>query len=224
MKKLLSAICIVSLLLTTALYTETTPEIPDDYDYDNTRAVDIFDVLDVLKDIIELTPEPLPVEIYDINNNGTVEIFDALEMLKCLVGMRDEPVLMPAVEMPMCTCGEEKAIWGGSIDDHFRGDSVAVVLAHCISIRDNRDWTLRDFKGIEGAVEIVVLSRLSDWEWKMIQLGRGDETLVNWQQYNRILSIRLDRNCKENVVRIVRQLEQLDFVVSAGPRYIPRPE
>ena len=51
-----------------------------------------------------------------------------------------------------------------------------------------------------------------------------ENTLVNFDEYRRILLIRLDQNSKENVLRVIRQLEQRDDVYWVGPSYIPIPE
>lgn len=47
-------------------------------------------------------------------------------------------------------------------------------------------------------------------------------TLVNFDEYRRILLIRLNQNCKENVFYVIRQLEQREYIRAAEPNYIPR--
>jgi len=55
-------------------------------------------------------------------------------------------------------------------------------------------------------------------------------TLVNFDEFRRILLVRLDQNCRENVLRSARQLQQREYVVVAEPNffevplsYIPNP-
>jgi len=125
----------------------------------------------------------------------------------------------------MCPgCGDEYIVWNPFANEcDFEDDSVTIVLTRCVSQADNRDWLLDEFADV-GGLYLQDLSRLSDREWDLIQAGRWRETLVNWPEFRRIMLIRLDQNCKENVVRAIRQLEQHEFVRWVGPNYISRPD
>ena len=90
MKKITALICTISIFCTLLIPVGGNTTAPPE-----TREADIFDALEVLRDIVGLTTEPLCVEIYDVNENGEIEIFDALEILKSIVGLREEKVIMP---------------------------------------------------------------------------------------------------------------------------------
>ncbi|MCL2071122.1 MAG: leucine-rich repeat domain-containing protein [Oscillospiraceae bacterium] len=49
-------------------------------------------------------------------------------------------------------------------------------------------------------------------------------TMRNFDQFRRILLIRLDKKCKENVLNVVRKLQQREYIIVAEPNYIPIPE
>jgi hypothetical protein len=119
-----------------------------------------------------------------------------------------------------CTCGEGWSQWrtrcDATIDEDFVDNSVVVILPLCISQRDRRVFTPEDFGLTEEEARIVSQFRISDSNWSLIQAGRWRETLVNWPQFRRIVHIELDQNCKENVLRVVRQLEQLPYVRYVG--------
>ena len=120
-------------------------------------------------------------------------------------------------------CGDERFFRTPSLDSDFQDNAVIIVLTRCVSQRDNRDWTLDDFGDIDGALYLRDLMRLDDWQWELIQAGRWQETMVNWPQFRRIMLIRLDQHCKENVVNVIHQLQQLEFVRAASPSDIMRP-
>jgi len=50
-----------------------------------------------------------------------------------------------------------------------------------------------------------------------------ENTLVNFDEYRRILLIRLDQNSKENVLDVIQQLQERDDVYWVGPNYIYEP-
>ena len=48
--------------------------------------------------------------------------------------------------------------------------------------------------------------------------------MVNFDEFRKIILIRLDQNCKENVLQVIRMLEQRDYVRSASPNYFSEPD
>ncbi|MCL2368471.1 MAG: S-layer homology domain-containing protein [Oscillospiraceae bacterium] len=48
-------------------------------------------------------------------------------------------------------------------------------------------------------------------------------SLFNYDEFRRIMLIRLDQNCKENVVTVIQQLQQFEFISSAGPNSLNAP-
>jgi hypothetical protein len=142
-----------------------------------------------------------------------------------IVGQEPTPGVLET--LTACSgCGDERMHTSASLDSNFEGNAVVIVLTRCVIQRDNRDWTLDDFGNVPGAIYISDLDRLSDSEWESIQAGRWrEETLVNWPEYRRIMLIRLDQTCKQNVLDVARWLlEQHDFVRIAEPNYVFEPE
>jgi len=153
-----------------------------------------------------------------INPLGTTTRAEAAMMMMRLV---EQFSLDPFVVCP--GCGDERILEIPSLDGNFQDNAVIVVLTRCVSQRDNRDWTLDDFSNIDGALYLEDLMRFSDELWELMQAGRWQETMVNWPRFRRSMFIRLDRNCKENVVNVIRQLQQHEFIHWVGPAYIEEP-
>lgn len=209
-RKITAIICTISMLCALFL-----PVSGSETTTNPTRTADVFDTLDILKHIIKMI-EPLPLETHDVNQNGEVEILDALEMLKGMVKMR-KPVEMPRekIMLPSCPgCGDERFYYKTSIEENFRDDFITVVLTHCASIKDNRDWTAADFPGI-GEIK-VEYTKIPDEIWALFQAGRGNETMINWAQYRRIFIIRFDKPSKKNVLKAVEQLIQREDICYIG--------
>jgi len=118
---------------------------------------------------------------------------------------------------------DEQIFCTTTLKDDFHDDSIVAILTKAAS-RDNRDWTIRDFRDI-GAVKVDDMVRLSNSEdvyaqevWSAERnnqmfrnsstlqiyeaaMQRGKEnTLVNFNEYRRILHITLNQNCKENAL------------------------
>jgi len=152
-----------------------------------------------------------------INPKGITTRAEAAVMM-----MRFIPQI-PLTPFVVCLgCGDKRTFWIPSLDSDFEDNSVIVSLVRCVSQRDNRDWTLDDFGNI-GALYIRDLMRLSDRCWELLEAGRLEETMWNWPQFRRILLIRLDQNCKENVINVVQQLQELEFVYAVGSNGFSRP-
>jgi len=152
-----------------------------------------------------------------INPTGTATRAEAAVMM-----MRFVELFPPPTGSWCLGCGDERTYFipGDNEEFEFEDDVVVIVLTRCVSQRDNRDWTLDDFGNI-GALYIEDWERLSDREWELIQAGRWQETFVNWPQFRRIMMIRLDQNCIENVGRVVYQLyQQHEFIRWVGPEFI----
>jgi hypothetical protein len=134
----------------------------------------------------------------------------------------------------------------------FDDDAVVLVLTREAS-RDNRTFTIQDFPDVGAVYvedlsrlsdreysfarriwdaqialqEYYALTGQVNPELLSIYLdARADgaaNTLVNFDEFRRILLIRLDQNCKENVLYTVQQLKQHEFVHVAEPNFIHVP-
>jgi len=104
-------------------------------------------------------------------------------------------------------CGDERVMFIPSPGAEFEDNSVQVALSRCVSIGD-REWTVADFGGI-GALYVEELT----WPWA------PNEHDV------RIMRIRLDQNCKENVRHVMYQLyQQHKFILAVGVMYVVVPD
>jgi len=54
--------------------------------------------------------------------------------------------------------------------------------------------------------------RVSIQEYKHARQAGEENTLRNFDEFRRILLIRLDQNCRENVLRVIQQLEQREYI------------
>jgi len=149
-----------------------------------------------------------------INPTGTATRAEAAMMMMRFVELPMPPLVCPG-------CGDERIPWVPSSSGHlFQNNAVIIVLTRCVSQRDNRDWTLDDFGDTPGALYLEDLTRLSDGEWELIQDGRWQETFRNWPQFRRSMLMRFDQNCRENVIDMIHQLQQHEFIRWVGPAYI----
>jgi len=59
--------------------------------------------------------------------------------------------------------------------------------------------------------------------YEIAQQAGTDNTLVSFDQFRRILLIRLNQNCRENVLRVIEQLQYRDYIYWVGPSFIYEP-
>jgi subtilisin family serine protease len=141
---------------------------------------------------------------------------------------------------------DERILSMATLDDDFCDNSIVVIYTVSAS-KNNRDITTGDFRDI-GAVAVEDIVRLSEREnvyaqelWRTErewQISRNSEamqeyaqamdlaeenTLVNFAQFRRVIIVRLDKNCKENVLQVVRRLERIDGILSVEPNFIEQP-
>ncbi|MDR2590952.1 MAG: hypothetical protein LBC71_08230 [Oscillospiraceae bacterium] len=164
----------------------------------------VSDAVEILKHVVGLG------SVYD-NSDFEPTIEDAVEILKYVVGLSDGD--SEVFGMVLFVNSDSDVV----ID--FRGDSVVIALSMEATWSDNKDYTTEEFKDI-GAVGVTDILRLSDREWELVQNGRANETLVNPSNFRRSMIIRLDKNCKENVLQVIQQLEQLEWIYYAIPNYV----
>jgi subtilisin family serine protease len=138
---------------------------------------------------------------------------------------------------------DEKFLSTATLEDDFNDDSIVIIFTRAAS-RDNRDLTARNFRDI-GAVEVTDIVRISDREyayaqglWNAEQSVRlsgssvamqnysdarreaAENTLVNFEEVRRVINVRLDRNCKENVLQVVQRLQKREDLQYVGVNYI----
>jgi len=136
-----------------------------------------------------------------------------------------------------------------TLDENFEDNAVIIVLNREMS-RDNRTFRTMDFEDIGALyvedlnrlsdqeneyaqalweAEENLLVPLTESEQAHIEAYQAyleireeaeANTLVNFDEYRQILLIRLNQNSKENVLDVVAQLQQRDYIYWAGPNYI----
>jgi hypothetical protein len=164
----------------------------------------------------------------------------AMVLLVSMTGMVDIATLSPYSYVT-----DEQIFCTATLEDDFQDNSVVVILTKSAS-RDNRDWTTRDFRDV-GAVEIEDIVRLCNQEnvsaqevWQAERSSRilrnnmayqtyetvreqaEEDTIVNFDEFRRIFVIKLDKNCKSNVLRVISQLQKRDYIRYVGPNYIEK--
>ena len=117
---------------------------------------------------------------------------------------------------------EERIYWRGTIDEAFDGTSVLVVMDKRVG-GINKQHS-RSFFGEFPIEEVRDLTYLSN---ELIRNENGEleapNRYLDFDNLNQILQIKLPTDCKENVVHVIRQIEQIDGVLSAEPNYYGTP-
>ena len=175
-------------------------------------------------------------DFQDVSNWARTEVWDVVLGYGLMEGVREQSNLVfrpqanssrtealtvlvrlgeQLVQLLLCSgCGDIRSFGIPSFDANFVDNVVMIGLTRCVSQRDKRDWTPDDFDNIDGILYVRDLWRLSDREWELIQDGK-------WPEFRRMMVLRLDQNCKENVVNVVQQLQQHEFIRWASPGYLP---
>ena len=109
---------------------------------------------------------------------------------------------------------DEKQYWQGSIEEDFDGSTVLVVLDRETG-GINKEHDIEFFGGIE--IEYI----------KDLMFIEGDihEALIVAENFRQILLLKLPgEDNKNNVINVIRQLEQIDGILYAGPDYALYPD
>lgn len=125
--------------------------------------------------------------------------------LENIAYLQNEGVVFP--ERTRRSPTDEKIIWDGDINQDFNDTTVLVVMD-----KNYSSWRFyaSDFIGVNiAAVRSLSVLRLM-----------SESALVNRENYHDILAIEIGNPGKQNVVNAIRELEKLDFVMSAGPDYM----
>lgn len=122
---------------------------------------------------------------------------------------------------------DEKVVCKATIDEDFADDKVIVVLDKSISavnkVHDRKTFGSVDVKNITD------LTALSNYKVQNDEASRGEDNksefqlastaLLNEDNFRQIISLELPVKSKSNVLKVIKQLEQLDGIVYAGPSY-----
>lgn len=102
---------------------------------------------------------------------------------------------------------DEKKIWNGNIDQNF--DDITIIM---VIDKNYTDWRFyaSDFKNVN------VVSVRSLMVLRLMNPNAG----VNNKDFHDIISIEIGNPGKQNVIDAIRELEKLEFVMSAEPNYL----
>jgi len=109
-------------------------------------------------------------------------------------------------EKPVEIQWEPKIYWTGTIDDHFDGKRIAVVMDKNVGGPNK----IHD-KSFFGGIEIESIRDLTWFTNDYMELG------IDWENWRQLLCLTLPGDSKENVVRAIRHLETIDGIRSAEP-------
>jgi len=104
---------------------------------------------------------------------------------------------------------EKKVYWTGTIDDHFDGKRIAIVMDKNVGgVNKVHD------KNFFGDIEI---ESIRDLTYFTIDADEINKLGIDWENWRQLLCITLPGDSKENVVRAIRHLETIDGIRSAEP-------
>jgi len=118
---------------------------------------------------------------------------------------------------------DEKYICKATLDDNFSDDKVLFVINKELS-KSDPEFTPEDFKNIEIAEIERITSAIGD----LLSPSKTPEeaerkkktlALTNLEEFRHIYAITLKNPSKENVLKAVKELEKIDYIVSAEPNY-----
>lgn len=98
-------------------------------------------------------------------------------------------------------------------DEDFDDSSVMVSILHDFSIQ-GKEYTVADFGNIDNILAVENIMKLEPGEY-----DTRSNKLVNYDGFVQILSIKLKKTGKENVISLIKEIEKLDFVKAASPNY-----
>lgn len=118
---------------------------------------------------------------------------------------------------------EEKYICKATLDDNFSDDKVLFVINKELS-KSDPEFTPDDFKNIEIAEIRRITSAIGDLTSPSAtpeEAERKKKTLAltNLEEFRHIYAITLKNPSKENVLKAIKELEKIDYIVSAEPNY-----
>ena len=114
------------------------------------------------------------------------------------------------------TIVEEKT-YNGTIEDNFSDDKIIIVLSK-EETNKYKDYTISDFPEIDCQSVIDLTSNYNEL-LKNSNNNYNDQTLINYEKFNRILCLELNQKSKENVLLGIKELEKREEILSAEPSF-----
>ncbi len=115
---------------------------------------------------------------------------------------------------------DKKVITDISVEDDFKNDTIFVVLSNTESLKF-KEYTPKDFTDIECESVIDITADLVDKLKKQDKnIKEKGKLLIDEDNFNRILEIKLKKPSKKYVVEAIKKLEKRREVLSAEPNYV----
>ncbi len=106
-----------------------------------------------------------------------------------------------------------------NIEDHIEKDSVIVTLTES-ETKKLKTYSAKDFEEV-GCIAIENLTQFSDDYAKAKALGNSTkESLVETENYTKILKLNLNKEGTDNVINAIKVLSKREDILVAGPNYI----
>ena len=115
------------------------------------------------------------------------------------------------------TIVEEKTYYNGTIEDNLSDDKIIIVLSK-EETNKYKDYTISDFPEIDCQSVIDLTSNYNEL-LKNSNNNYNDQTLINYEKFNRILCLELNQKSKENVLLGIKELEKREEILSAEPSF-----
>lgn len=129
----------------------------------------------------------------DFTGDGVLDVFD-LCLMKSALQEYNQKTGYPSIDTDVI---DEFVPCTAEIMEFFERSGINVVIKHQYSVSD-RIWTVDDFKGVENIKSIS-------------QRDNYNPTSSVKQPYRQVISIELDECSKENVLKMVREIEALNL-------------
>ena len=151
----------------------------------------------------------------------------------CLVGCGESIELIKPIEHNceyidgLCDCGQfdinwlnenfrltdEQILFEGSVDDEFNCDVILLTLKHTTTYIE---LSKRHFK-LDEITEVGYISSTPPSHF----YEPGNEDKLN--NFHQIVFLYVDVDTKQEIIDLIKEIEKLPFVESAGPNYILHP-
>ena len=115
------------------------------------------------------------------------------------------------------TIVEEKKYYNGTIEDDFSDDKIIIVLSK-EETNKYKNYTISDFPEID-CKSVIDLTSNSNELLKNANNNYNEQTLIDYEKFNRILCLELNQKSKENVLLGIKELEKREEILSAEPSF-----
>ena len=143
----------------------------------------------------------------------------------CLVGCRNQPIEHNCEYIDgLCDCGQfdinwlnenfrltdEQIIFKGDVNEEFNCDVILLTLKHSTTYIE----LSKRYFGIDEITEVVYISSTPPSHF--YEPGNEDKL----DNFNQIVFLYVNVDTKQEIIDLIKEIEKIPFVESAGPNYI----